>query len=242
MIISYKHRFILIKTRKTAGSSLEIGLSRVCGPEDIITQLAYDLGEEKLRREEGGLGPLNSQKNITEHRSLREWRQLLLRGIRAKRYPTHMTASEIRDCMGESTWSSFYRFTVERNPWDRAVSRYWWEKYRFERRGKKNFLNMTDYLLFLEKERPLRLSNWKHYTIDDQIAVDRVLFYESLSRDLEKLRQDLGIDGDISLPQKKAKGGFRKDRRHYSEILTPKDKEIIDRNCWREIEAFGYEF
>ena len=37
MIISHKHKFIFIKTRKTAGTSIELFLSRFCGPEDIIT-------------------------------------------------------------------------------------------------------------------------------------------------------------------------------------------------------------
>lgn len=34
--ISHEHRFMLIKTRKTAGTSVEIALSRSCGPDDII--------------------------------------------------------------------------------------------------------------------------------------------------------------------------------------------------------------
>lgn len=35
MIISHAHRFIFIKTEKTAGTSLEIALSRYCGSDDI---------------------------------------------------------------------------------------------------------------------------------------------------------------------------------------------------------------
>ena len=40
MIVSHKNRFIFLKTRKTAGSSIEIALSKHCGPEDIITKIA----------------------------------------------------------------------------------------------------------------------------------------------------------------------------------------------------------
>lgn len=242
MIISYCNKFIFIKTRKTAGSSLEVGLSRVCGPNDIITRLSSKLGEEKMRREEGGIGPLNCMKSIAEHRGFREWRKLLLRGKRAERYSQHMTAQEIRDRIGEPIWSSCLRFTIERNPWDRALSRYWWRKYKWEKRGRSNFPDLTEFLLYLEREKPHRLTNWGHYTINDQIAVDRVIFYETLSRDLEQLHRDLGLEGDISLPRERAKGSFRQDKRHHSEILSPKDKEIIARNCRREIEAFGYEF
>ena len=42
MIISHKHKFIFIKPQKTAGTSVELLLSRICGPEDVITPLGYD--------------------------------------------------------------------------------------------------------------------------------------------------------------------------------------------------------
>jgi hypothetical protein len=40
VIISHKHRFIYIKTRKTASTSLEIALSAFCGPDDILTKFS----------------------------------------------------------------------------------------------------------------------------------------------------------------------------------------------------------
>jgi hypothetical protein len=87
------------------------------------------------------------------------------------------------------------------------------------------------------------LSNWGHYAIDDEIAVDRVLFYERLTDDLAALERELGLDaGALALPEKRAKGGHRADRRHYSEVLSDADRELIARVCQREIEAFGYEF
>jgi hypothetical protein len=39
VIVSHEHRFIFLKSQKTGGTSLELALSRVCGPEDVITQL-----------------------------------------------------------------------------------------------------------------------------------------------------------------------------------------------------------
>ena len=37
MIVSHKYKFIFIKTRKTAGTSIEYNLSKYLGKEDIIT-------------------------------------------------------------------------------------------------------------------------------------------------------------------------------------------------------------
>jgi hypothetical protein len=48
MIVSHKHRFIFLKTKKTAGTSIELALSALCGRDDIITPLAQP-EDEPLR-------------------------------------------------------------------------------------------------------------------------------------------------------------------------------------------------
>jgi hypothetical protein len=37
MIISHRHRFIFIKTTKTAGTSIEVFLAQCCGDDDVVT-------------------------------------------------------------------------------------------------------------------------------------------------------------------------------------------------------------
>ncbi len=39
MIVSHQHRFVFLKTVKTAGTSVEVLLRRLCGPADIITPI-----------------------------------------------------------------------------------------------------------------------------------------------------------------------------------------------------------
>ena len=243
MIICHRHRFIFIKTRKTAGSSVEIGLSRVCGEGDIVTPLIDRLGEEELRRSEGGYGPAGDRKAIGEHRGFKEWKRLLFYGQRAPRFGEHATAAEIRAIVDSEVWDNYYKFSLERNPWDRAVSRYYWQKCRWERKPrKKPFPCVSEYLIWLEQEKPHWITNWGHYAIGNDLAVDGMIFYETLSDDLAELAGKLGVDGDISLPAERAKGGHRTDRRPYQEVLAAKDRELIERLCSREIEAFGYEF
>ena len=54
MIASHAHRFIFLKTRKTAGTSVEIALSKACGPDDVITVTSPE--DEELRTAAGGRG------------------------------------------------------------------------------------------------------------------------------------------------------------------------------------------
>lgn len=241
MIVCHTHRFIFIKTRKTASSSIEIALSRACGEADILTPLSASRGEEDLRQSEGGFGPANHHKPLAAHRSLKEWRRLLLRGQRASFGP-HMTASQVRELVGAEVWDSYLKISVERNPWDRALSRYWWQRQRWEEQDRTDFPSLSDYLAWLEHNKPHWLSSWGHYTIGDEIAVDRMLFYEDLANGLLDLGFELGLGGLFRLPEKQAKGGFRRDPRPYSEVLSGADRERIGRLCRREIAAFSYRF
>lgn len=56
MIISHKHKFLYIKAQKTAGTSIEIALSNICGESDIITPISR-VDEEKRK----SLGYLTAQ-------------------------------------------------------------------------------------------------------------------------------------------------------------------------------------
>lgn len=52
MIVPHKYQFIFLKTSKTAGTSIEIALSRICDKGDIITAVSDE--DEKIRNELGG--------------------------------------------------------------------------------------------------------------------------------------------------------------------------------------------
>jgi hypothetical protein len=66
MIVSHEHKFIFLKTKKTASTSIELALSALCGDGDVITLLTEI--DEALRANGRGAGPERVQKI----RSLRE--------------------------------------------------------------------------------------------------------------------------------------------------------------------------
>ena len=80
MIVSHKHKFIFIKTYKTASTSLEIALSQFVGERGVITTI--DQWDEAIRAELGFRGPQNLE--IPLHRyTLRNWAERLRRGKQA---------------------------------------------------------------------------------------------------------------------------------------------------------------
>lgn len=231
MIISHKYKYIFLKTTKTAGSSIEISLSRFCGTDDIITPLTKE--DEKIRKEFGVF-----PKNHT--RPLKPWEytyedfvNLIFQGKKPKAkkiFWNHITAKEIKKIVGAKIWNDYFKFCFVRNPWDRAISRYYWNQ---EKTKKIESLQES-----LKNNNPN--SNFDIYTIDGELAVDYVGKYETLMEDLDFICNKLNIPFDGWLPR--AKGKVRKNKTNYAEILTEEQANFVREKCEREIAWFDYSF
>ncbi|MGD0881130.1 MAG: sulfotransferase family 2 domain-containing protein [Acidimicrobiales bacterium] len=230
MIISHQLQLIFVKTRKTAGTSIEIALSQFAGPDDVITAITED--DEALRRQVGGRGPQNDRVPLGMI-----GRQQLSTLVRQRKWPTfknHTPASRIREKVGAATWDRYTTFTVVRNPWDRAVSLYYFVK------GTEADAPPT-FSAFLAATPAIKLSNFHLYAIDGRVAVDRVVRYEDLLDGLAEVWKEVGITDEVVLPH--AKGAFRPTAtRDYRSQMTDGDAEYIARVCRTEIEAFDYAF
>lgn len=145
----------------------------------------------------------------------------------------HMPATDVRNEVGDVIWNSYYKFCVERNPWDKVLSFYWMER---SRNG--NFLNFDEFLT-----RDLIGFNWPLYSDENQVSpiVDKVLRYETLGRDLAAVFCKLGVPWAGELKHR-AKSEYRVDRRPYREVLTTNQVDIISRRFQKEIDWHGYEY
>ncbi|XFA72813.1 hypothetical protein RYO59_001043 [Thermosynechococcaceae cyanobacterium Okahandja] len=226
MIINHTYKFIFLKTRKTAGTSLEIALSQFCTAADVITPIRWQ--DERIRRQLGYPGPRNFRAPLADYQ-FADWLRLLYRGPKRK-FNTHFSAAEIKAVVDPKIWSNYYKFCFERNPFDKAISRYYWNT-REPRPPIDAYLQTVPEIL---------LSNWEIYTIADEIVVDFVGRYERLSDDLALIQATLGLPAPLNLPR--AKGGYRKNRDHYSRVLNAAARQRIETVCAKEIAQFGYQW
>ena len=227
MIVSHTHRFIFIKTRKTAGTSIELALSDIAGEDAIVTPL--------IPREPG-----HTPRNYKgERRDMLRWAianpdgraralSCLLRepGVSNRRnYYNHMPAWLVRAKLGETMWRGYYKFCCERNPWEKTVSLYWWAI-----RDEAVVPPFEDWVLTDDRV----VSDWPLYTLDGHIAVDDVVQYDELDAGLARVCKHLGVR-DLELPRAKRAG------RGGEVLYTSRAAEHVRSVFHREIEAFGYE-
>jgi len=217
VIVSYERGFIFLKTRKTAGTSVEIALSRVCGDADVIAPISPV--DEELRAREGGRGPQNHEE--------------------PRRASSHMQARAVRRLVGPPRWGSMVKLAVERNPWDAVVSQYFWVMSHWESRGLER-IPFREFVLGQPHPERLAAKNAKTYRIGGEVVADRVLRYESLAEDLARVWADLALPGEPRLPH--AKGGTRSDRRHYREIHDDATRDRVAELFAGMITEFGYRF
>jgi hypothetical protein len=225
MIISHAHKFIFVRTEKTAGSSVEQALADLCGPDDIITGVARH--RDKCRRP-----------------GWTRWLPFRTGGLR-RQFPeqfgfhTHATIEQVRRYCGPAVYRSYFKFAIERNPWDRQLSLYCQRKRRRDAGETVEFQRDMQSWVY-RRLHYTRLDNWNVYTIRDRIAVDYVLRYEDLASGLNYVLRQIGIDAPLELPHKRSE--WRESKGSYRDSYTAELRDLVGRWYRREIAAFGYEF
>ena len=223
MILSYKHKFIFIKTRKTAGTSIEIALSRFCGKDDIITPISPE--DEKIRKKIG-----------VKPQNYHDKGGLLKKLKPKKKFSQHISARKIQEKIDSHIWDSYFKFCFERNPWDKTVSVYFFDK-KFQ--GYSKDLSFEDYLQ-TDRGKEFPQFNYPLYTKNDSVIVDFIGKYENLQSDLKIAYDKIGIDFDDWMPH--AKGGYRTEKKHYSSYYNEASRKLVETHFNKEIDLFGYKF
>ena len=226
MILSHTHKYLFIKSTKTAGTSIEAALSHHCGGNDVVTPL----GNYEFNRDESG---------AWVHKSMNEGA-----------YQQHDDALTIKNSLPADLWNSYFKFSIARNPWERTLSRFFWN-HRSDPALKpsKRFYHHLgipfDELGPARKAfaRFLREEEWdtndRFYIIDGELCVDYVIRYEHLADYLKEVCRRVGLP-ELTLPH--LKSGMRSRKHHYSEYYDAETRALVAEKHQNDIRHFGYRF
>lgn len=179
MIISHKYRFIFIKTRKTAGTSIEVDLNKFLGVDDIATAIHPAV--------EGH----HPQNHIVKNGFF--LKKTVLRN--------HMSADVVRSFIGNEVWSQYFKFCVEREPVSKTISQYSMLINSPDHNRIDKDTSFDEYV----RRGVFPLDADKYTDSRGQLIVDRILRFENLRDELLAVSKLLGFRLDVKT---KAKSGF----------------------------------
>jgi hypothetical protein len=228
MLVSHRHKFIFIKTVKTAGTSVESDFERYCMPDGEW----YEQHQRDSYESESGVIGFRGQ----------------ITGENPKWYH-HMPACQIRSLVGDEIWNSYFKFTIIRNPWDKAMSAFFYFGKDYKPKFKQDLFQRLCHPSYTSEQR--RFLNWmthekpprdrRKYLIGKEICVDEFIRFESLHDGIESICNKIGIPWDETrLP--KFKMGIRDRAVKPRQIYTPAALRKIDKYYAYEIKNFGYSY
>ena len=178
--------------------------------DDIISRLHPDDHEEIIKA--NGKGEQNTIVPF-KYYNRRDWFQYIIRG-RRQHYSEHIDVNYLRRWIDEETWDTYYKFCIERNPFEKVLSYYFW-------RVKDSKVTIDRFL----EDNLVQLSDMEIYTNNGSVVADDIFLYEEMDDAISNLENRLGFS--IPLETIKAKTGYRKNRKSYDQVFTNEQLEKI---------------
>lgn len=219
MLVSYVHRFIYIKTIKTASTSVEAALTRFCLSPEQVGLPPPRIGKWFPTRE-SEYGIVGSSGN----------------GAPPQTWWSHMSAQHIQARLPAEVWNTHYKFCCVRNPWDKVVSVYYFR--HEDARNQPLDVGRVRFREWLLGGAPLS-SDFARYAINGKPVVDRFIRHESIVADFAAVCQDVGVPVP-DLPN--LKGGLRPTDRPYTAYYDAESREHVARLFAPDIALLGYTF
>jgi len=250
MILSHRHKFIFVKGIKVAGTSVEIALSQVCGPEDIITTITP--ADERFRLGSNGeprnyasrLYPAWLRRRLEKRyvHQVTEASAEQLASVRPPRGPfrNHMPLARVLELVPQA--QDYEVFCVERSPYAKVMSLANWSQHnQAYNRGQglessaSRIAEGVDRIFangvvrkalnidrYRDREDKIRATPWKAPTLES---------------DLARFFSDRGL---AAVRLVHAKRGIDSDKVDPSKVLRPDQIGAINQLFSEEFSAFGW--
>lgn len=217
MLVSHSHRFIFLKTFKTAGTSVFEALVPFCAPRGW---------DPVANRNEGYAGPEGFVGGMKGHD--------IPHGL-----ARHSRARPIRKLVGRDVWNRYAKIANVRNPYDKVVSQYF---FHMNRQG-LNVMEARDGAAVADFRRwvasaPDFLTDTGMLTLGDEVIIDRFIRYEALDEDMAALRAGLSLPY-FEIGRKN--GNVRLDPTPYWAYYDQETAKPIFDAFPLEFTAFGYD-
>ena len=235
MLVSHSHRFIFLKTTKTASSSIYRMLERFCAPPEFLASPAYH----------------TSALHISPHGLMARLIDDSVSTYRPHAVQDHSNLARARQLF-PTEFQLYHKIAAVRHPYAKVVSAFFFRLWNQSR--KHSDAPRTDTLSRAELSQrftayvtpqPL-VSTGRHdkgyFFCDGQFAVDSVIRYEHLHEDLQALSERLKLKLNVrkDLPHEKRRSQDRASMR-YEELIAPEAKAAIDEHYDWYFDQFGYE-
>lgn len=154
--------------------------------------------------------------------------------------------TNIRDALAilGPTGDEYYAWSIARNPFDRFIEQYYWQK-KYEHGFGDRYPNVNNYL---ERYVSVARTCWEMVSIDGKPACE-VFDYDaiggsdqivaSVSTHIHRYNPAFPIMDKLTV---EINHNMREDRRHYTEVLTLATRRALELKFADDIEIFGYEW
>ena len=230
MILSLEHRFVFIKGLKVGGTSAEMALAELCGPEDIVTPITPVDEAHRLAARNYSADP----------EAERAWLDQLREGTLAPAPPrstffNHMTLAQVA---AEVDLTGFRVLFVERSPYAKVLSLINWQRTRDSyRTGRALTSTRPEIAAGFDERRVLRVRNIHRYRWPGGALAGAPWRSLELEQEIASLAGALGRPAPV-VPR--AKEGIRSDERDPREWFTDAQLDFIEAHFAEEFDAFGY--
>ena len=118
MLLSHKYKFIFIKTKKTAGTSVEVELNKTMSEKDIVTPIKPS-------------HPDHYPRNYINNEN---------------RFFNHMMMKDIKKIIPQQIYKSYFKFCIEREPVEKCLSDFFMHKNSSYHNKDRKVISWKEYL------------------------------------------------------------------------------------------------